>query len=181
MALEQFWAGAAASSGSPTTSRWRGDYEPPPPARPGPRAVERRLRRALVRPDDSRYGQNPNRMQQHYQYRSSSSPTPATRRSCTCRASRRWHRPARARHPLRGRQLESPALGAWGLGWEVWLDGQEITQFTYFQQAGSVTLDPVRWRSPTVSSASSWPCRGPQLHRHPVDRLGYLRRRPAHG
>ena len=38
---------------------------------------------------------------------------------------------------------ESPALGAWGLGWEVWLDGQEITQFTYFQQAGGMTLDPV--------------------------------------
>ena len=38
---------------------------------------------------------------------------------------------------------ESPALGAWGLGWEVWLDGQEITQYTYFQQAGGVNLDPV--------------------------------------
>jgi len=49
---------------------------------------------------------------------------------------------------------ESPALSAWGLGWEVWLDGQEITQFTYFQQAGGIVLDVPQWRSHTVSSVS---------------------------
>ena len=75
--------------------------------------------------------------------RSSSSPTRATRRSCTWAAWRRWA--LTRQHDIRFVEdnWESPALGAWGLGWEVWLDGQEITQFTYFQQAGGIELDPV--------------------------------------
>ncbi len=76
--------------------------------------------------------------------RSSSSPTPATRRSST------WSACAALGIDLDAHDIRfvednwaSPALGAWGLGWEVWLDGMEITQFTYFQQAGGLVLDPV--------------------------------------
>ena len=98
-----------------------------------------------VRPDDGRYGENPNRLQQHYPvpgHPQARSRQPAGTLSRL--AGSAGHRSARARHPLCGGQLGiSPPLGAWGLGWEVWLDGQEITQFTYFQQAGGLALDPV--------------------------------------
>ena len=107
-----------------------------------------------VRPDDGRYGENPNRFQLHTQFQVILKPDPAAG-------------PAGAGGPEGPQELyleslkvlgidprqhdirfvednwEQPAISAWGLGWEVWLDGQEITQFTYFQQAGGLDLAPI--------------------------------------
>jgi len=96
------------------------------------------------RPDDGRYAENPNRMQMHHQYQVILKPDPGNPQELYL-ASLEAIGLDRTRHDIRFVEdnWESPALGAWGLGWEVWLDGQEITQFTYFQQAGSLPLDPV--------------------------------------
>ncbi len=97
-----------------------------------------------VRPDDGRYGENPNRLQQHYQFQVILKPDPGNPQELYLRSLQAIGIDP-AQHDIRFVEdnWESPALGAWGLGWEVWLDGQEITQFTYFQQAGGQTLDPV--------------------------------------
>ena len=97
-----------------------------------------------VRPDDGRYGENPNRMQKYYQYQVILKPDPGDPQGLYL-ASLEALGISQREHDIRFVEdnWESPALGAWGLGWEVWLDGQEITQFTYFQQAGGMTLDPV--------------------------------------
>lgn len=96
-----------------------------------------------VRPDDGRYGENPNRMQQHYQFQVILKPDPGNPQELYLRSLEALGiNPAE--HDIRFVEdnWTSPALGAWGLGWEVWLDGQEITQFTYFQQAGGLPLQP---------------------------------------
>ena len=97
-----------------------------------------------VRPDDSRYGENPNRIQQHIQYQVILKPAPEESQDLYL-GSLEAIGVDLTRHDVRFVEdnWESPALGAWGLGWEVWLDGLEITQYTYFQQAGGLTLDPV--------------------------------------
>jgi glycyl-tRNA synthetase len=96
------------------------------------------------RPDDGRYGENPNRMQMHIQYQVILKPDPGNPQELYLQSLEAIGINLR-QHDVRFVEdnWESPALGAWGLGWEVWLDGLEITQFTYFQQAGSVPLDPV--------------------------------------
>lgn len=96
------------------------------------------------RADDGRYAENPNRMQMHNQYQVILKPDPGNPQELYL-GSLEAIGLDRTRHDIRFVEdnWESPALGAWGLGWEVWLDGQEITQFTYFQQSGSLTLDPV--------------------------------------
>ncbi len=97
-----------------------------------------------VRPDDGRYGENPNRMQLHYQYQVILKPDPGNPQELYLASLEALGINPR-QHDIRFVEdnWESPALGAWGLGWEVWLDGQEITQFTYFQQAGGINLEPV--------------------------------------
>ena len=97
-----------------------------------------------VRPDDGRYGENPNRLQQHYQFQVILKPDPGNPQELYLKSLEALGIDPRE-HDIRFVEdnWESPALGAWGLGWEVWLDGQEITQFTYFQQAGGFVLDPV--------------------------------------
>jgi len=94
------------------------------------------------RPKDGRYGENPNRIQNFYQYQVILKPTPDDVLSLYERSLEVLGIDL-ARHDLRYVEddWESPTLGAWGLGWEVWLDGMEITQFTYFQQVGSLDLD----------------------------------------
>lgn len=96
-----------------------------------------------VRPDDSRYGDNPNRLQTHTQYQVILKPEPGNPQELYLESLAALGIDVAA-HDIRFVEdnWESPALGAWGLGWEVWLDGQEITQFTYFQQAGGIVLDP---------------------------------------
>lgn len=97
-----------------------------------------------VRPDDARYGENPNRMGRHHQFQVILKPDPGDPQALYL-ASLAAIGIDLGRHDVRFVEdnWESPALGAWGLGWEVWLDGLEITQFTYFQQAGSLDLDPI--------------------------------------
>ena len=97
-----------------------------------------------IRPDDGRFGDNPNRMQMHHQLQVILKPDPGNPQELYLKSLEVIGIDPR-RHDIRFVEdnWESPALGAWGLGWEVWLDGQEITQFTYFQQAGGLTLEPV--------------------------------------
>ncbi|MBI5291892.1 MAG: glycine--tRNA ligase subunit beta [Chloroflexi bacterium] len=97
-----------------------------------------------IRPDDGRYGENPNRLQQHYQYQVILKPDPGNPQELYLQSLEALGISPR-QHDIRFVEdnWESPAIGAWGLGWEVWLDGQEITQFTYFQQAGGLLCDPV--------------------------------------
>lgn len=97
-----------------------------------------------IRPDDGRYGENPNRMQMHYQFQVILKPDPGNPQEIYLKSLEAIGINPHE-HDIRFVEdnWESPALGAWGLGWEVWLDGQEITQFTYFQQAGGLQLDPV--------------------------------------
>ena len=96
------------------------------------------------RPADGRYGENPNRLQKHYQLQVILKPAPSTIQD--------WYLSSLERlgirlveHDIRFEEdnWESPTLGAWGVGWQVMLDGLEITQFTYFQQAGGIELEPV--------------------------------------
>ena len=144
--LHEFWAGhgcviwepynvqVGAGTGNPATTLkvlgpepWRVAYVEP-----------------SIRPDDGRFGENPNRMQKFYQYQVILKPDPGNPQEIYL-ASLEALGISQREHDIRFVEdnWESPALGAWGLGWEVWLDGQEITQFTYFQQAGGMNLDPV--------------------------------------
>ncbi len=96
------------------------------------------------RPTDGRYGENPNRLQHYYQYQVVIKPSPANSQELYLDSLRQFGLDL-LEHDIRFVEddWESPTLGAWGLGWEVWLDGMEITQFTYFQQAGSIDLKPI--------------------------------------
>ncbi len=93
---------------------------------------------------DGRYGDNPNRLQHYYQYQVVIKPSPLDVQELYLDSLKRFGLNL-LEHDIRFVEddWESPTLGAWGLGWEIWLDGMEITQFTYFQQAGSIDLHPV--------------------------------------
>ncbi|XP_011089243.1 glycine--tRNA ligase, chloroplastic/mitochondrial 2 isoform X1 [Sesamum indicum] len=97
-----------------------------------------------IRPDDSRYGENPNRLQRHTQFQVILKPDPGNSQDLFIRSLSALGINVND-HDIRFVEdnWESPVLGAWGLGWEIWMDGMEITQFTYFQQAGSLQLMPV--------------------------------------
>ena len=96
------------------------------------------------RPTDGRYGENPNRLQHYYQYQVVMKPAPDDFQELYL-GSLKAIGIDPAVHDIRFVQdnWESPTLGAWGLGWEVWLNGMEVTQFTYFQQAGGLECRPV--------------------------------------
>ncbi len=96
------------------------------------------------RPTDGRYGENPNRLQHYYQFQVIMKPSPMDIQELYL-DSLKTLGIGPLEHDIRFVEddWESPTLGAWGLGWEVWLDGMEITQFTYFQQAGGLDLKPV--------------------------------------
>jgi glycyl-tRNA synthetase alpha chain len=96
------------------------------------------------RPTDGRYGENPNRLQHYYQFQVILKPSPEDSQGVYLESLQAIGIDPR-RHDIRFVEddWESPTLGAWGLGWEVWLDGMEITQFTYFQQVGGFDLKPV--------------------------------------
>ena len=97
-----------------------------------------------IRPDDGRYGENPNRFQQHTQFQVILKPDPGDPQQLYLDSLKAIGIDPR-QHDIRFVEdnWAQPAISAWGLGWEVWMDGQEITQFTYFQQVGGVALDPV--------------------------------------
>jgi glycyl-tRNA synthetase alpha chain len=96
------------------------------------------------RPTDGRYGENPNRLQHYYQYQVILKPSPPDVQDIYLQSLSHINIDL-LKHDIRFVEddWESPTLGAWGLGWEVWLDGMEITQFTYFQQVGGFDLHPV--------------------------------------
>ncbi|MGB0697153.1 MAG: glycine--tRNA ligase subunit alpha [Rhodospirillaceae bacterium] len=96
------------------------------------------------RPTDGRYGENPNRLQHYYQFQVILKPSPADPQGLYLDSLRALGIDPMA-HDIRFVEddWESPTLGAWGLGWEVWCDGMEVTQFTYFQQVGGIECDPV--------------------------------------
>jgi len=96
------------------------------------------------RPKDGRYGENPNRLQHYYQYQVVLKPSPLDIQDRYLQSLVAIGIELRS-HDIRFVEddWESPTLGAWGLGWEVWLDGMEVTQFTYFQQVGGLDCKPV--------------------------------------
>ena len=96
------------------------------------------------RPKDGRYGENPNRLQHYYQYQVVLKPSPAEIQDIYLDSLKHLGIDPK-QHDIRFVEddWESPTLGAWGLGWEVWLDGMEITQFTYFQEVGGLPCKPV--------------------------------------
>ena len=124
------WRWGPARSTPPTTLRalgpkpWRAAYVQP-----------------SRRPSDGRYGENPNRLQHYYQYQVIMKPAPDTAQSLML-ASYAAIGLDPAVHDIRFVEddWESPTLGAWGLGWEVWCDGMEVGQFTYFQQVGGIPV-----------------------------------------
>ncbi len=96
------------------------------------------------RPTDGRYGENPNRLQHYYQYQVALKPSPDNIQELYLGSLRQLGFDL-LEHDIRFVEdnWESPTLGAWGLGWEVWLNGMEVTQFTYFQQVGGLECRPV--------------------------------------
>jgi glycyl-tRNA synthetase alpha chain len=96
------------------------------------------------RPTDGRYGENPNRLQHYYQFQVILKPSPADSQDLYLKSLQAIGI-APLLHDIRFVEddWESPTLGAWGLGWEVWCDGMEVTQYTYFQQVGGIECDPV--------------------------------------
>ena len=128
------------------------------------------------RPADGRYGENPNRLQHYYQYQVILKPSPANIQEVYLKSLQSLGVDP-MRHDIRFVEddWEAPTLGAWGLGWEVWLDGLEITQFTYFQQAGGIEVsarggrDHLRHRAHRHVPAG----RGQRL-RSPVERHPHL-------
>jgi glycyl-tRNA synthetase len=146
MALQHFWADQGCLIWQPYyTQVGAGTYNPATFLRVlGPEPWNVAYVEPSIRPDDARYGENPNRMQMHYQFQVILKPDPGNPQEVYLGSLEAVGIDPR-RHDIRFVEdnWESPALGAWGLGWEVWLDGQEITQFTYFQQAGGQLCDPV--------------------------------------
>ena len=97
------------------------------------------------RPKDGRYGENPNRLQHYYQFQVAMKPSPADLQDLYLRSLKDALGIDPRKNDIRFVEddWESPTLGAWGLGWEVWLNGMEVTQFTYFQQVGGLDCKPV--------------------------------------
>jgi glycyl-tRNA synthetase alpha chain len=96
------------------------------------------------RPTDGRYGENPNRLQHYYQFQVLMKPAPKDIQTIYLKSLKTIGLDPK-KHDIRFVEddWESPTLGAWGLGWEVWIDGMEATQFTYFQQVGGIPLNPI--------------------------------------
>ena len=128
------------------------------------------------RPSDGRYGDNPNRLQHYYQYQVIMKPSPETAQALLIESYRAIGLDP-AVHDIRFVEddWESPTLGAWGLGWEIWCDGMEVGQFTYFQQVGGIAVARAEFRDDLRARAVGDVCaeRGAGL------RPGFQRRRGA--
>jgi glycyl-tRNA synthetase len=146
LTLERFWADQGCIVWQPYSEKvGAGTMNPATVLRVlGPKNWNVAYVEPSFRPDDGRFGENPNRMQMHTQYQVILKPDPGNPQERYLDSLEALGLD-RKEHDIRFVEdnWESPALGAWGLGWEVWLDGMEITQFTYFQQAGGMALDPV--------------------------------------
>lgn len=144
MALETYWAEQGCLLFQPYNSEvGAGTFNPVTFFRVlGPKPWKVAHVEVSKRPRDGRYGKNPNRVQQFYQYQVILKPAPEDVQDLYLNSLKALGISFK-KHDVRFVEddWESPTLGAWGLGWEVWLDGMEITQFTYFQQVGGLDLD----------------------------------------
>jgi glycyl-tRNA synthetase alpha chain len=146
LALHRFWAGHGCLIAEPyDVEKGAGTMNPHTFFRAlGPEPWVAAYVEPSRRPADARYGENPNRLYQHHQYQTLLKPSPDAIQDLYL-ASLEAIGIAGREHDIRFVEdnWESATLGAWGLGWEVWLDGMEITQFTYFQQFAGYDCDPV--------------------------------------
>jgi len=144
--LERFWADYGCAIHQPYNSEvGAGTFNPASFLRVlGPEPWRAAHVEPSRRPRDGRYGKNPMRVQQFLQYQVVIKPPPSDIQDVYLSTLEKIGIDLGA-HDVRFAEddWESPTLGAWGLGWQVWLDGMEITQFTYFQQAGGIDLDPI--------------------------------------
>ena len=146
LALERFWTERGCVVWQPYSSEvGAGTFNPATFLRIlGPEPWRVAYVEPSKRPKDGRYGENPNRMQQFYQYQVVLKPSPEDVLDTYFQSLVAMGiDPAAHDVRLVEDDWESPTLGAWGLGWEVWIDGMEITQFTYMQQAGGLDLSPI--------------------------------------
>ena len=146
MALQHYWASHGCIIQQPyDTEKGAGTFHPATFLRAlGPEPWNVAYVEPSRRPTDGRYGENPNRLQHYYQFQVILKPSPMNIQELYLDSLKSFGIDP-AKHDIRFVEddWESPTLGAWGLGWEVWLDGMEITQFTYFQQCGGIDLKPI--------------------------------------
>ncbi len=146
MELQRFWADRGCVIHQPyDMEKGAGTFHPATFLRAlGPEPWKAAYVEPSRRPTDGRYGENPNRLQHYYQFQAILKPSPDNIQDEYLKSLQQIGIDPLA-HDIRFVEddWESPTLGAWGLGWEVWLDGMEITQFTYFQQCGGIDLDLV--------------------------------------
>jgi glycyl-tRNA synthetase alpha chain len=144
--LERFWADQGCVILHPYDMEMgAGTFHPATTLRSlGPKPWRAAYVQPCRRPKDGRYGQNPNRLQHYYQFQVILKPSPPDLHDIYLDSLVALGIDP-LKHDIRFVEddWESPTLGAWGLGWEVWLDGMEVTQFTYFQQVGGFDCDPV--------------------------------------
>ena len=144
--LQRFWGSRGCIIQQPTDLEvGAGTFHPATFLRVlGPEPYSAAFVQPCRRPTDGRYGENPNRFGSYYQFQVGLKPSPLDVQEQYLDSLRHLGLDPLA-HDIRFVEddWESPTLGAWGLGWEVWADGMEITQFTYFQQAGGIDLQPV--------------------------------------
>jgi glycyl-tRNA synthetase alpha chain len=146
LTLERFWADQGCVILQPyDVEMGAGTFHPATALRAlGPRPWKAAYVQPCRRPKDGRYGENPNRLQHYYQFQVILKPSPDDLQDLYLESLEAIGIDLR-NHDIRFVEgdWESPTLGAWGLGWEVWCDGMEISQFTYFQQVGGFDCDPV--------------------------------------
>ena len=146
MTLQQFWAGQGCVVLQPLDMQvGAGTFHPATFLRAiGPESWNAAYVQPSRRPTDGRYGENPNRLQHYYQFQVAMKPSPDNFQELYLQSLAALGIDSGI-HDIRFVEdnWESPTLGAWGLGWEVWLNGMEVTQFTYFQQAGGLECYPV--------------------------------------
>ncbi len=146
LTLQNFWAQQGCLILQPyDVEMGAGTFHPATTLRSlGPRPWRAAYVQPSRRPKDGRYGENPNRLQHYYQFQVILKPAPDDVQEMYLKSVRAIGLDPKL-HDIRFVEddWESPTLGAWGLGWEVWCDGMEITQFTYFQQVGGIDCDPV--------------------------------------
>lgn len=146
LALQQFWAKQGCVILQPHDKEMgAGTFHPSTFLRAiGPEPWNAAYTQPCRRPTDGRYGDNPNRLQHYYQFQVVLKPSPDDIQELYLESLRQLGIDL-LEHDVRFVEdnWESPTLGAWGLGWEVWLNGMEISQFTYFQQVGGISCQPV--------------------------------------
>lgn len=146
LALQDFWARQGCAIVQPLDMEvGAGTFHPQTFLRSiGPEPMSSAYVQPCRRPTDGRYGENPNRLQQYYQFQVVLKPSPKNIQDLYLQSLEEIGIDTSV-HDIRFVEdnWESPTLGAWGLGWEIWLNGMEVTQFTYFQQVGGLECSPV--------------------------------------